>query len=151
VPDAEEAIRAWVNSNPALVPQNGDPDSGLPISRGAYLRSQRSPADGPYLVIERAMPGGAEPPGVCEPAPELGTARIIARTYAGTEQASEAAATAYYNAVASAVGDPQPCGDTGTWVLSHDSLAGPAFISQGPTGGENYCFQVVAEFLLATY
>ena len=68
---AEDAIRVWVNTTPALVPQNGDPDSPAPIARGAYLRTQRSPADGAYLVISRASPGGNEA-GVAEPSPDAG-------------------------------------------------------------------------------
>ena len=37
------------------------------------------------------------------------------------------------------------------WILSHDQLAGPAFIAAGPNTGEQYCFQVIAEFLLAQF
>lgn len=149
---AEAAIREWVNGRPDLIgdPEQADGDGAGPVGRGAYLRTQRSPADGAYLVISRALPGGSEA-GVAEPSPSLGTARIIAQAYAGTEEAAEQAAAAYANAVAGCTGDPQPCGTTGLWILSHDQLAGPAFIPAGPTTGEEYCFQVTAEFLLADY
>ena len=103
---AEAAIREWVNADPGLVPQNGDPDSGAPICRGAYLRTQRSPADGAYLVISRALPGGNEA-GVAEVTPALGLARITAQAYAGTEEAAEEAAAAYARAVAACTGVPR--------------------------------------------
>jgi hypothetical protein len=148
---AESAIRAWVNADRSMVPPPGaeNPDA-WPVSRGAYLRTQRSPADGAYVVISRALPGGSEA-AVAEPAEELGTARIITQAYAGTEEAAEIAATAYANAVTRLTGVPAPCGDTGIRILSHAQLAGPAFIPAAPTTGEQFCFQVTAEFLLADY
>ena len=128
---AEDAIRAWVNGNPALVPQDGDPDSAAPIARGAYLRTQRSPADGSYLVISRALPGGNEAPGVAEVSPDLGTARIIAQAYAGTEEAAEASAAAYARQVAACTGVPVPCGGTGV-CGSSPTTSSPAPRSSRP-------------------
>jgi hypothetical protein len=146
---AEAAIREWVND-----PANGlvaaDGDDSAPISRGAYLAAQRSPADGAYLVISRALPGGSEAP-VAETLTEMGTARIIAQAFAGTPEAAESAATAYAKKVAELTGRPQRVGGSDVWLLSHDSLSGPAFIAAGPTTGERFCFQVVAEFLIADY
>jgi hypothetical protein len=147
---AEAAIRAWINGRPDLIGNPDQVNGGGPISRGAYLRLQRSPADGAYVVISRALPGGSEAP-VGEPAEELGTARIIGQVYAGSQEMAENAATAYANAVAGCTGRPQRCGQTSTWILSHDNLAGPAYIAAGPTSGEQFCYQVVAEFLLADY
>jgi hypothetical protein len=147
---AELAIQAWVNGRANLL---GDPDSldgrgEGPVARGAYLRMQRSPADGPYLIITRTPPGGGEGP-VAEPAPDLCTARITALAYAGTEDVAEVAAAAYAAAVAALSGVREECGGTGIWILGHDNLAGPAFIPPSATTGETYAFQVTADFLLA--
>ena len=101
-------------------------------------------------MISRASPGGNEA-GVAEVSPALGLARITAQAYAGTEEAAEEAAAAYARAVAACTGVPVPCGTSGVWILSHDQLAGPAFIAAAPNSGEQYCFQVVAEFLLAEF
>jgi hypothetical protein len=146
---AEAAIRAWVNANHDLMDPRGD-DDDRPIARGAYLRSQRSPADGPYLVLSRDLPGGEEAP-VAEPSPDLGIARIVAQAFAGTELAAETAAVAYFNAVTTCTGRPQPCGGTGIVILGYSGLSGPASVAFGPDSGEMFGFQVVADFLLADY
>jgi hypothetical protein len=143
---AETAVRAWVNGNRDLVPPHDavDPD-GWPISRGAYLRSQRSPADGAYVVL--ATTGATEAP-VAEPAPALMVSRLLFRCYAGTEESAEQAAAALAKAVETLTGRPVRCGDTDTWIRGHDQLTGPLFVPAGPDSGEQFCFQVSCQLLL---
>jgi hypothetical protein len=145
---AEAAIRAWINTNPALVDPAGD-DDDRPLARGAYLRSQRSPADGPYVVLARTPPGGGEPGGVAEPAPELDQARFTFQVYAGTELAAEHGAVALLTALQALTGDPAPAGSTGVVILAHGLLTGPTFIPA--PASEQYCFMVTADLLLADY
>jgi hypothetical protein len=147
---AETAIRDWINTRPDLIGDLEIPGGGGegPICRGAYLRSQRSPADGPYLIIARTSPGGAEPP-LAEHEPRLGIARITAQAFAGTQQAAETAAVAYARAVAACTGNPEPCGATGLFILAHENLTGPVYVPAGASGGEQFCYAVVADFLLA--
>lgn len=139
---AEAAIRAWVNGQPSLV------GPGKPLSRGAYLRHQRSPADGSYAVLWR-MSGAGSGEIVGEPAPELATARIQAQIFGGTEEFAEAAAAAYATAVEGLSGAPQRCGATGVTVLVAGNTSGPMFVPMPADGGEQYCFQFDADFVLA--
>lgn len=136
---AETAIQAWTNAQPGLT---GD---GNPLSRGAYLRSQRSPADGAYAVLAR-QPGA--PALVAEHDPGLDSARIVANFYAGTIPTAEAAAAAWGTAVQALTGVPAPCGDTGIQVLVSDTVTGPIYVPTPPDAGEQYCFQVSAVFTL---
>jgi hypothetical protein len=146
---AEGAIRAWVNANRALVPAADDPrPDDWPISRGAYLRSQRSPADGAYVVLVTTW--GEEGP-VAEPTSALALTRVTFRCFAGTEEAAEQAASALAKALASLSGVPARCGDTSTWIRGHDQLTGPMFVPAGPDAGEEFCFQVSVQLLLADY
>jgi hypothetical protein len=142
---AESAVRAWLN-DPATGLTDGN--GGGPMSRGAYLRSQRSPADGAYTVLATtpALEGGP-----AEPAPELQLSRFTFRVFAGTEESAETAAAALATVVASLTGRPVPCADTGVWILAHDQLTGPAFAQAGPDSGEEFCFVVTCQLLLAAY
>lgn len=133
-------MRAWINARTDLV---GD---GNPLSRGAYLREQRSPADGAYCVLSRSSEGTTAV--VAEAAPGLGVARVQALVYAGTEVAAENAASALMEAFQSLLGCPEPCGDTGTHVLVASNHVGPLLIPPPPDTGEIYSFQVQADFLL---
>ena len=143
---AETAVREWVNANRQLVPPHDAPDPDrYPLARGAYLRSQRSPADGAYLVL--ATVGGAEPD-VAEPGGALMLTRVTFRVFAGTEEAAEQAAAAVATALAALTGVPVRCGGTGVWILAHDQLAGPLFVPAGADAGEQYCFQVTCQLLL---
>jgi hypothetical protein len=137
---AQAAIRAWINGRADLV---GD---GLPLARGAYLREQRSPADGGYAVISRTSEGVTSI--VAEPAPVLAVARIQCLVYAGTEEASEAAAAALRSAFETLEGNPEPCGGTGVTVLTADNHIGPLFVPHAGDTGEIYSFQVNADFVL---
>lgn len=137
---AESAVRAWINSRPIV-------GVGQPLSRGAYLRDQASPADGAYAVIAR-NPEGANPLG--PPAEDDGAitiARIQAQVYAGSEDAAERGAAALRSEIDKLTGKPEPCGDSGVTVLVTDNRNGPFFV---PGTAEAYCFQVGADFLLLT-
>lgn len=140
---AEAAIRAWVNSKTALV------GAGRPLSNGAYLRQQRSPDSGAYLVLAR-VPGGQDLVAEQDPG-ALDTARIAASIYAGTEEAAENAAAAYATAVQDLTGNPEPCPGTGVRVLVSDNVTAPAYVPQPADTGEPYCFTVTADFVLAQY
>jgi hypothetical protein len=142
---AEEAVRAWLND-----PATGllDGTGGGVMARGAYLRSQRSPADGAYCVLATSWGGEA---GVAEPTPALQLTRVTFRVFAGTEEAAERAAAALATAVAGLTGVPVRCGQTSTWLRGHDLLTGPLFVPAGPDAGEEFCFQVTAQLLLADY
>jgi hypothetical protein len=137
---AQAAVRAWVNGRADLV---GD---GMPLSRGAYLKEQRSPADGGYAVISRSSEGVTSV--VAEPAPVLAVARIQCLVYAGTEEASELAAAALRTAFETLTGNPEPCGDTGVTVLAAGNHLGPLFVPHPGDTGEIYSFQVNADFVL---
>jgi hypothetical protein len=134
---AEEAIGAWVNNRTDLVGRD------RPLSRGASLLQQRSPADGAHALIDRQ--GGPAETLVAGQSP-FDLARIIAVIRAGTPEAVELAAKAYADAVRSLTGCPVPCGETGVFALTHDNLTGPQFVQQPADSGEQYSFQV--DFLL---
>jgi len=134
---AEAAVRAWINARPGLVGE------GNPLSRGAYLRHQRSPEGGAYAVISRNSEGVGSL--VAEQSP-VATARIQCLVYAYPEQAAETAAAALLNAFESLTGCPEPCGDTGVTVLVASNFVGPFFIFQPDS--EQYQFQVDADLVL---
>lgn len=136
---AQDAIRAWINNRADLVGE------GNPLSRGAYVREQRSPADGAYVVLQRQSEGTtnvtAEPGG-----PSI--ARMQSLCYAGTQLAAENAAVALRKAYESLSGCPEMCGTTGVRVLVSDNWLGPFEIPPPPDQGEIYAFQVNADFVL---
>jgi hypothetical protein len=78
----------------------------------------------------------------------IDTARISAIVYAGTTEAAEDAAVAYANTVARLTGAPQLMGDTGVLCLVHDRLTGPQFVAQPGEGGEEFAFEVAADFVM---
>jgi hypothetical protein len=140
---AEVAITEWVNGRVDLV--GIQPQAPGPLSRGAYLKQQRSPADGAYAVIDRQ--GGPVGAMVAE-MNNFDAPRITATIRAGTIQAAEAAAAAYATAVRSLTGCPEPCGGTGVTCLASDNVTGPQFVPQPADSGEQYCFQVTADLIL---
>jgi hypothetical protein len=136
---AETAIRAWVNARSDLI-------TGT-LARGAFLAGQqpRSPADGAYTLLAR-IPGGR---GVLIAEDDNPTvARISALVYAGTPEAAEAAAADLASAFNSLNGCPEPCPGTDVTVLVSDNVSEPAYQPQPADAGEQYCFQVAADFVL---
>jgi len=138
---AEAAWAAWVNAQPALV---GD---GNPLAGGAFLAAQvRSPAFGAYAVGARQ----SQPlPAVVAESGEVDVARISAVIYGGTVDSAEAAATAYANTVLGLTGAPVLMGDSGVRCLASDNLSGPMFVEQPGAGGEEFTFEVAADFVMA--
>lgn len=136
---AQSAIRAWVNASSIV----GD---GNPLSGGAYLREQRSPADGAYAVLMRQSEGVTSV--VAEQDGSMGVARMQFVVYAGTEDAAENAATALRSLIETLTGAPQPCGTTGVKILVSDNWVGPLQIPVSPDTGEIFAFQVNADFVL---
>lgn len=137
---AETTLREWVNGQPGLT------GKGNPITQGAFLHEQRSPLDGAYAVVHRlAGPGQV----VAEQSSELTTAGIAFLVYSLTEDVAEKAAKALATAIETLTGIPQRAGDTGVSVLVHDNLTGPVYAPQPPDSGEQFCFQVSADFMLA--
>jgi hypothetical protein len=137
---AESAIRAWVNGQGGLV----GPDN--PLALGAYLSQQRSPGSGSYAVLSRQSQLARSPVAEDE---SIDNARISFLVYGGTEEAAEAAAVALANSIGGLTGRPEVCGDTGITVLVHDNLSGPMFVPMPASGGEQFAFEVAADFLLA--
>jgi hypothetical protein len=137
---AESAVRAWVNAQGGLV------GNGNPLALGAYLQQARSPDTGSYAVLARLSQMARSPVAEDE---AVDTARISAMIYGPTQEAAEAAACAYANTVQGLTGRPAPCGDTGISVLAHDNLSGPMYVPMPADGGEQFCFEVAADFVLA--
>lgn len=135
---AQVAIRAWLNARPIV----GD---GQLLARGAYLREQRSPADGAYAVLTRTV---EQPGGVVAEDGLVSMARLSVAVYAGTEEAAEAAAVAVRNEFEKLTGCPEPCGTTGVTVLAAANHLGPMFLPVAADSGEIYAFQVTADFVL---
>jgi hypothetical protein len=137
---AEHAVREWVNGLTALV------GPGNPLSRGAFTIEQRSPADGAYATVTRTSEGVtrivAEPGG-----PSI--ARMQFLVYAGTLTAAEQAAKALRAEVELLSGCPVRCGDTGVTILVADNYVGPFSIPHVGDTGEQFCYQVNADFMLA--
>lgn len=136
---AETAVRDWTNSLTGTLV-----GTGKPLANGAYLISQRSPASGSYVIVARQA--GSEPAPVAE-GTVFDRATILAEFRAGTHQAAELAAAAWASAVEALTGRPVPMGDDVTCLCS-DNLSGPHFIEPAPDRGEQYAFQVTADFLL---
>lgn len=137
---AEPAVRAWINSKATLV------GIGQPLSNGAFLREQKSPASGCYAVIAQ---GPTSPGPVAEPSPNLSQHTIGAMIYGGTQDTALAAATAYASAVEQLLGCPEACGSTGVKVLAAMNVTGPAAQPWAPDTGEQFAYLVTAQFLLA--
>lgn len=138
---AEQAWAAWVNSHPVLVADGG------PLPGGAYLGAQvRSPANGAYAVGSRQSQAT---PGIVAEDQAVDVARISALIYGGTVESAEAAAAAYANAVAQLTGRPVPMGGSGVTCLAYDNLSGPMFVAQPSGGGEEFTFEVAADFVMA--
>lgn len=137
---AERAVRAWANAQPGLV------GADMPLALGVYLSQQRSPDSGSYAVLYRmsqaVLPVVAEDDAV-------DTARLSFMVYGGTEESAEAAAVALASTIQSLRGAPAPCPGTGINVLVHDNLSGPMFVAQPGAGGEQFSFEVAADFVLA--
>jgi hypothetical protein len=129
-----------VNSRPDLV------GPGNPLAGGAFLSHQvRSPANGAYAVGARLTQAFA--PLVAEDG-SVDTARISAVIYGGTTESAEDAAVAYAGEVARLTGLPTLMGDSGVICLVHDNLTGPQFVAQPAEGGEEFAFEVAADFVM---
>ena len=137
---AEAAIRAWINA-----PATGLSGNGAPISNGAFSRRARSPASGSYAVVQRMSIASRA---VAEEDGAIDQARLSVMIYAGTQEAAEAGAAAYATAVQRLSGKPVPAGDTGVIILVSDNLSGPQDVPMPEGGGEQFAFEVAADFLL---
>jgi hypothetical protein len=137
---AEAAIRAWINSHPALT------GKGRPLPRGCFEgREIRSPAHGAYALLYRD-PGVTGQ--VCAEDAGPSRCRVTAHVFAGRVDVAETAAVALANAWAELTGSPQPCGETGVLVLVADNVADPGFVPPQAAGGEVYEFTTGADFIL---
>jgi hypothetical protein len=140
---AEQAIRAWINSQPGLTGR------GCPLANGAWLYGQevRSPASGAYARVMREPGAGGS---LVAEAPDPAPARITAHVYAGTVQAAERAATALAAAWQGLTGCPEPCGATGVRVLVADNFSDPGYVPMPGSGGEQHMFTTSADFILSS-
>jgi hypothetical protein len=129
------AVRAWVNSNAALVGQ------GKPLALGAYLETSKSPGTGAYALLMRV---GRAADLVAEET--VDSPRISATILAGTLEAAETAAVAYANAVDSLRGARAQMGAVSCLVA--DNITGPLYVDLGRSTQEQYQFLVDADFYL---
>lgn len=129
------AVRAWVNSNAALVGQ------GKPLALGAYLETSKSPGTGAYALLMRV---GRAVDLVAEET--VDSPRISATILAGTLEAAETAAVAYANAVDSLRGAHTSMGAVSCLVA--DNITGPLYVDLGRSTQEQYQFLVDADFYL---
>lgn len=135
---AVAAVLAWVNAHPTLSGR------GKPLTNGAFrTMPPRSPAAGSYLLLTRI--DGNDALTAEEP---VDRARIAGVVFAPDDQAAEAAAVAYANALAALTGTRAPMGDDATCLVV-DDITGPQLIDDraGPAG-ELYAYQVDADFLM---
>jgi len=137
----ETALRAWINARTSTLVGPGNP-----LSNGAFLRDQRSPADGAYAMVERSA---ESPATVVAEDGWFTNARLNCMVMAGTQQSAEAAAAALRSAFETLTGMPEWCGATGIRVLVADNHLGPVNLPQPPDSGELFTFQVSADFVLA--
>ena len=135
----ETAMRDWINARPDLV------GTGNPLSGGAYLKAQRSPASGCYAVITRD-PSPSRTLAAEGEGPSL--YRISAQVFGGTTDLAEAAATGLANAWQDLNGSPEPLGKGGARVYVSDNLTGPSYVGQPADSGELYCFAVASDFVI---
>jgi hypothetical protein len=136
---AETAVRAWINAQGDLTA------SGGPLPAGAFLVKPRSPAAGGYALLTRNQTTTKT---VIAEADNPSMARVSASVFAGTIEAAEAGAVALASAYQTLQGMPEPMGDSGITCLVTDNVTGPSFVPQPPDSGEQYCFMVVADFML---
>jgi hypothetical protein len=130
------AVRAWVNSNTALVGQ------GKPLALGAFLETTRSPGTGAYALLMRVGRGDDL---VAEET--VDSPRVSATILAGTLEAAETAAVAYANAVDSLRGVRAQMGAVSCLVA--DNITGPLYVDLGHSvTQEQYQFLVDADFYL---
>lgn len=109
--DAEQAAHDWINTLATLV------GPGNPLPQGAHYRRLRSPAAGPYLLLERVA--GSDDPS--EYPGDL--AYLSGQVYATTKEAAARAAVAYANSLRTLNGRPQAM--TGATCLVVDQINGP--------------------------
>lgn len=134
---AETAIRDWINARAGLTGE------GMPLEMGAFLRQQRSPETGAYVVVWRQSEGVSD---LVAEESLVSVARMQFLVFAGTEDASEKGAAALRTAFETLSGCPEPCGKSGHTVVTSDNLVGPFFVDN--PAGEPYCFQVNGDFVL---
>lgn len=139
MPGAATALRSWVNHNRALTGR------GRPLAAGAYTSQQRSPGHGGYVVLLAEL--GTDPDMVAEPGGPV-KARVTFHVYAGTYEASEAACGALAAELARLSGGATPAGDSGAVILGAGNFTAPGYVQMPGVGGEQFCFQTAADFVL---
>ncbi len=116
--DAEHAVHDWINSLTATLV-----GAGMPLPLGCHYRRLRSPAQGPYMVLERVA-------GTDDPSEYPADQPILSgHVYAGTKEAAARAAVAYANTLRTLSGRPQPM--TGALCIVADQINGPHWIPDG--------------------
>ncbi|MEV4287353.1 hypothetical protein AB0K40_17755 [Nonomuraea bangladeshensis] len=131
---AVTAVLAWVNTHPTLKMPGR-------LDLGAFRTQIRSPSRGAYLWVTRLDGTDAL---IAEEAADQ--ARIAGVVFAATNEAAEAAAVAYANAL-DAVRTRTPMGDAVCLVV--DGITGPQMLDdQAGERGELYAYQVDADFFL---
>jgi len=134
------AVRAWINGRADLV------GPGNPIAGGAFDKEEASPQGGAYVRVDSTQ-GRLDT--VAEQDPALATCGCSMLVYSQTKEAASTAAAALAAVVNSLNGNPEPAGASGITVLMADTVLGPVYVPQPQTGGEQFCYQVSADFLLA--
>lgn len=137
------SVRAWINTHPHL--HGSDVAPGL-LANGAFLELERSPASGAYVLIEQAPEGQPRNP-VAEDWRVTNT-RIAHYVYASKPAVANRAAKALADAVQACTGDPVPVPGTDTLIMVTDNVQGPASVARSQATGGEYCFQVMADYLL---
>lgn len=132
---AVAAVLAWINAHPTLS------GPGKPLDLGAFRARPRSPGHGAYVLLFRLDGSGALT--AEEPADQ---ARIAGVVYAGTDDKAEVAAVAYANALEALSGAHVAMGDA--ICLVADDIVGPQFIDEHAGNGEQFAYQVDADFFL---
>lgn len=139
---ASQALRAWINGRRDLT----DGQGGGPLSLGAFPVQIESPGDGSYATVQAVPTARTQ---VIAEDDRISTHRGSFMVYAGTIEAAENAAVALANAIRSLRGAPEPCGDAaGTTLLVHDNLTEPAEVPMPGVGGEQYAYNVSADFVM---
>jgi hypothetical protein len=134
-----QALRAWLNGRSDLV------GLGRPLADGAFTIEQASPSDGAYAVLASLNPQIRQ---VFAEDQSIITVRISFNVFAGTRESAGNAAAALRCGIDSLRGCPEACGDYPAWVHVSDNVVGPMFIPPQPGGGEEFCFNVSADFVL---
>lgn len=129
--DAEGIVKNWINTRDDLV------GSGKPLTRGAFLKRQRSQGAYAYiLTVGTPIDLTAETP--------VGRARISATIFGRTKEVSNKAAVAYTSVLESLKGRPEKAGDYKILVV--DNIAGPIPIDDQLTTREEFRYLVDADF-----